>query len=131
MQTDEMSHQAMGYDRASIVFSPDGRLLQVEYAKKTVKAGTTAIGVVCKEGVLIIADKRIVEKLIVDSTVEKIFQIDEHLGATASGILSDARILIEKAQVISQQHRVTYDTPITTETLVKEICNIKCIMQWL
>ncbi len=125
METGEMSHQAMGYDRASIVFSPDGRLLQVEYAKKTVKAGSTAVGVVCKDSVLVIADKRIIEPLILDSSIEKVFQVDEHLGATFSGISSDARILIERAQVLSQQHRVTFDTPISTETLVKEICNLK------
>ncbi len=125
MQADEMSHQAMGYDRASTIFSPDGRLLQVEYARKTIKAGSTAIGVTCKDGVLLLADKRIVEKLIVGKSVEKIFQIDEHMGATASGILSDGRILVERAQVVAQQHRVTYNTPMQTETLVKDICNTK------
>ncbi len=125
MQPDEMSHQAMGYDRTSIMFSPDGRLLQVEYAKKTVKQGTTALGIVFKDGVLLVADKRIVEKLIVAKSIEKVFQVDDHLGATASGILSDGRILIEKAQVTAQQHRITYNEPISTETLVKEICNLK------
>ncbi|MDP3916680.1 MAG: archaeal proteasome endopeptidase complex subunit alpha [Nanoarchaeota archaeon] len=125
MQADEMSHQAMGYDRASTVFSPDGRLLQVEYARKAIKSGSTAVGVVCKEGVLILADKKVFEKLIVGSSVEKIFQIDEHIGASVSGILSDGRILIERAQVSAQQHRVTYSTPIHTETLVKDICNTK------
>ncbi len=125
MQADEMSHQAMGYDRASTVFSPDGRLLQVEYARKTIRAGSTAVGVTCKDGVLILADKRVVEKLIVGKSVEKIFQIDEHIGASASGILSDGRILIEKAQVAAQQHKVTYNSPISTETLVKDICNTK------
>ena len=125
MQAEEMSHQAMGYDRASTVFSPDGRLLQVEYARKTIKAGSTAIGIACKDGVLILADKRVVEKLMVGKSVEKIFQIDEHIGASASGILSDGRILVERAQVIAQQHRVTYDSPMSTETLVKEICNTK------
>jgi len=122
---EEVSHQAMGYDRASIIFSPDGRLLQVEYARKTVKSGSTAIGIVCKDGALLLADRRIVEKLVVPTSVEKIFQVDSHMGAVASGILSDGRILIEKAQVIAQNHRVTYDTPIATETLIKEICNIK------
>ena len=107
MQPDEMTHQAMGYDRTSIMFSPDGRLLQVEYAKKTVKQGTTAVGIVFKDGVLIVADKRIVEKLMVGKSIEKVFQVDDHLGATASGILSDGRILIERAQVIAQQHRIT------------------------
>src|SRR3989344_223138 len=70
MQPGDMSHQAMGYDRTSAMFSPDGRLLQVEYAKKTVKQGTTAIGIVCKDGALILADKRISEKLIVPKSVE-------------------------------------------------------------
>ncbi|MDO8556615.1 MAG: proteasome subunit alpha, partial [Nanoarchaeota archaeon] len=125
MQPTDMSHQAMGYDRTSAMFSPDGRLLQVEYAKKTVKQGTTAIGVVCKDGALILADKRISEKLIVPSSVEKIFQIDQHIGATASGIVSDGRILIERAQVLAQQHRVTYDTPMETDNLVKQISNLK------
>lgn len=120
-----MSHQAMGYDRTSTMFSPDGRLLQVEYAKKTVKQGTSALGLVCKDGVLLIADKRILDKLMVPKSVEKIFQVDDHMAATASGILSDGRILIEKAQVLAQQHRVTYDEPIDTHSLVKEICNIK------
>lgn len=125
MEPSEMSHQAMGYDRASIVFSPDGRLLQVEYAKKTVRQGTTAIGIVCKDGAVLVADKRIAEKLIVSSSVEKVFQVDEHIGATASGIISDGRILIEKSQVLAQQHKVTYDSPMLTESLVKEISNIK------
>ena len=125
METNDLSHQAMGYDRAAIMFSPDGRLLQVEYAKKTVRQGTTCIGIVCKDGVLLVADKRIVEKLIVGRSVEKIFQIDEHIGATASGILSDGRILIERAQIMAQQHRLTYDEAIHTEELVKQICNIK------
>lgn len=118
-------HQMMGYDRTSIMFSPDGRLLQVEYAKKTVKQGTTALGLVCKNGVLLIADKRILDKFIVTRSVEKIFQIDEHVGATATGLLMDGRVLIERAQVLAQQHRVTYGSPIDTSSLVTEICNYK------
>lgn len=123
--SDESSHQQMGYDRTSIMFSPDGRLLQVEYAKKTVRQGSTAIGMVCKDGVIIVADKRITEKLIIPKSIEKVFQVDEHIAATASGILSDGRVLIERAQVIAQQHRLTYADAISTESLVKEICNLK------
>ena len=122
---ESMQHQMMGYDRTSTMFSPDGRLLQVEYAKKTVKQGSTTIGIVCKDGVLLIADKRITEPLIVPASVEKVFQIDEHIGATASGILSDGRILIDRARLVAQQHRVTYDEPIDTLSLVKDICDIK------
>lgn len=122
---EQMQHQMMGYDRTSIMFSPDGRLLQVEYAKKTVKQGTAAIGIVCKDGVLLIADKRISEPLVIPKSVEKVFQIDEHIGSTASGIMSDGRILVDRARLIAQQHRVTYDSPIETSTLVKEICDLK------
>ncbi len=122
-----MPHQLMGYDRAITMFSPDGRLLQVEYAKKTVRQGSTAIGMVCSDGVLLIADKRIVDKLVIPESVEKIFQIDDHIAATASGILSDARVLIERAQVKAQQHKVTYDTPIDSVSVVKDICALKQI----
>src|SRR5574341_933357 len=122
-----MPHQLMGYDRAITMFSPDGRLLQVEYAKKTVRQGSTAIGMVCTDGVLLVADKRIVDKLVIPESVEKIFKIDDHIAATASGIISDARVLIERAQVKSQQHYVTYDTPVDTITIVKDICSLKQI----
>ncbi|RMF55387.1 archaeal proteasome endopeptidase complex subunit alpha [Candidatus Woesearchaeota archaeon] len=122
-----LPHQLMGYDRAITMFSPDGRLLQVEYAKKTVKQGSTAIGVVCKDGVLLVTDKRIIDKLVVPEAVEKISQIDDHIAATASGIISDARVLIERAQLYAQQHRVTYDSPIDVLSVVKDICSLKQI----
>lgn len=118
-------HQLMGYDRAITMFSPDGRLLQVEYAKKTVRQGSTAIAMVCSDGLLFVTDKRIIDSLVVPETVEKIWQIDEHIGATASGILSDARVLIERAQLKAQQHRVTFDSSIDTLTVVKDICDLK------
>ncbi len=122
-----MPHQLMGYDRAITMFSPEGRLLQVEYAKKTVKQGSTAIGIVCKEGVLLVADKRLIDPLVVPEAVEKTFKIDDHIGATASGILSDARVLIERAQLRAQQHRVTYDSPIDVLSIVKDISDLKQI----
>jgi proteasome alpha subunit len=120
-----LQHQMMGYDRAITMFSPDGRLLQVEYAKKTVRQGSTAIGVQCTDGVVLVTDKRVVDKLIVPESVEKIWKIDDHIGATASGIISDARVLIERAQVIAQQHRVTYDTAIDIISIVRDIANLK------
>lgn len=120
-----MPHQLMGYDRAITMFSPEGRLLQVEYAKKTVKQGSTALGMVCKDGVVLVTDKRIIDKLIVPDATEKIFQIDDHMGATAAGIISDARVLIERAQLKSQQHRMTYDSPIDVLSIVKDICDLK------
>ncbi|MBW3015746.1 archaeal proteasome endopeptidase complex subunit alpha [Candidatus Woesearchaeota archaeon] len=124
---DPMSNQMMGYDRAITMFSPDGRLLQVEYAKKMVKQGTTAIGMICTDGIVLVVDRRIVDNLIVLKSLEKIMQIDDHIGATVSGSLSDGRVLIERSQVKAQQHRVTYDTPIETLTIVKDICDLKQI----
>jgi proteasome alpha subunit len=122
-----MPHQLMGYDRAITMFSPDGRLLQVEYAKKTVHQGSTAMGIVCKDGVLLLTDKRIVDSLVVPEAVEKVFEIDDHIAATASGILSDARVLVERAQLRAQQNRVTFDTPIDVLSIVKDIANLKQI----
>jgi proteasome alpha subunit len=120
-----INHQMMGYDRAITMFSPDGRLLQVEYAKKMVKQGSTAIGMVCKDGVLLVTDKRIVDQLIVSEAVEKIFQIDDHIAMTAAGLLSDARLLVENSQVKAQQHHVTYDAPIDSLSVVRSISSIK------
>jgi len=122
-----MPHQLMGYDRAITMFSPDGRLLQVEYAKKTVKQGSTAIGMVCSDGILFVADKRIMDALIIPESVEKIFKIDSHMGAVASGILSDARVLIDRGQLRAQQNRVQYDEAVDTVAVVKDICNLKQI----
>ena len=120
-----MQHQSMGYDRTATMFSPDGHLLQVEYAEKTVRLGSASIGMVCKDGVFILADKRIEDKLVVKGSANKIYEIDSHIISSVAGIVSDARVLIEKAQVLSQQHRITYDSPIETELVVKEVASIK------
>jgi proteasome alpha subunit len=98
----------MGYDRTIAVFSPDGRLFQVEYAKEAVKRGTTALGIIFKDGV-IFATIKPSTPLMVSSSSEKIFQIDDHIGAVASGLLADARILVNLARVRAQVHRLTYD----------------------
>jgi len=124
MSTD-MQHQAMGYDRTATMFSPDGHLLQVEYAEKTVRLGSASIGMVCSDGVFILADKRIEDVLIVKESANKISEIDFHIIASVAGIVSDARVLIERAQLLAQQHRITYDSPIETESVVKEIANVK------
>ena len=125
MQPTTLNHQMMGYDRSSTMFSPDGRLLQVEYAKKAVRQGTTSLGIACKDGVLLLADKRILEKLMIGESIEKVFQVDDHIGASATGFLMDGRVLIERAQLIAQQNRITYDTPIDVLTLVKDVANLK------
>ena len=117
----------MGYDRSITMFSPDGRLLQVEYAKKTVKQGSTAIGIACKDGVVLVSDKRITSSLVVPEAIEKMFQIDDHIATTAAGIISDARVLVDRAQLKAQQHTVTYDSKIDVLSIVKDICDLKQI----
>lgn len=121
----EMQHQAMGYDRAATMFSPDGHLLQVEYAEKTVRLGSSSIGLNCKDGVLIVADKRIRDKLIAPESATKIFEVDDHVIATAAGLLSDARVLIDMAQVVAQQHRVTYGSPVEPISIIKHLADKK------
>ncbi len=120
-----MQHQVMGYDRSATMFSPDGHILQVEYAEKTVRLGSASIGIKTDNGVIIVADKGKKDKLIVPESAEKIYEIDEHIMASAAGIISDARILINQTRLIAQQHRVTYDSPIDIESIIREISDIK------
>jgi len=115
----------MGYDRAITIFSPEGRILQVEYARQAVKSGSTALGFVAKDGVVIIADKRVHSKLIVDKSIEKIFVIDDHIIATFSGFIPDGRVLLDEARLLAQEYKLTYGVPIDVGTLVKEISNVK------
>lgn len=119
----EMQHQAMGYDRAATMFSPDGHLLQVEYAEKAVRLGSSSVGLVCKDGVVIVADRRIRDKLVASESANKIFEIDSHMMATAAGITSDARVLIDNAQVLAQQNRVTYDSPVDPVSVIRMIAD--------
>ncbi len=121
----DIQHQMMGYDRAATMFSPDGHILQVEYAEKTIRLGSASVGIVCSDGVVIIADKRIRDSLLVAESASKIYEIDSHIIASAAGILSDARVLIERAQLMAQQHTVTYDTPTDIESVIKDIANVK------
>jgi len=121
----DMQHQVMGYDRASTMFSPDGRILQVEYAEKTVRLGSASVGMICDDGVVIVSDRRLTDSLVVPESSVKIWEIDNNVMASAAGILSDARILIERAQVSAQQHHVVYDEESDVESIIKEIANTK------
>ena len=122
---EDMQHQVMGYDRAATMFAPDGHILQVEYAEKTIRLGSASIGLVCKDGVVIVSDRRHRDKLVVGASANKIYEIDEHIIAVGAGIISDARVLIDRARILSQQHRITYDSASTTESIVKEISDVK------
>lgn len=119
----DVQHQTMGYDRTATMFSPEGTILQVEYAQKTVRLGSSSIGMKCSDGVFIISDKRSEDSLVAKRSASKISEIDDHVIVASAGIVSDARVLIERAQILAQQHRVTYDGPIEPELLIKEVAN--------
>jgi len=113
------------YDRAITVFSPDGRLFQVEYALETVNRGATILGVACSGGVVLGAEERIETKLQDPNFTWKLFEIDDHLGAAVVGLGSDARILIDQARIYSQSNRLMYDELIDVEIVTKRIGDIK------
>jgi proteasome alpha subunit len=112
------------YDRAITVFSPDGRLFQVEYAMELVNRGATILGIQSPEGVVLGAEENI-EPLEEAGYSWKIFRVDEHVGAAIVGLSSDARILIDQARIYAQSNRLTYDEPIDTEIVTKRICDIQ------
>ncbi len=114
-----------GYDRAITVFSPDGKLFQVQYAQEAVKKGLTALGIKTKDGVVFSAEKRLRSRLAEDYSIEKIFQIDEHIGAAASGLIADARILIENARIEAQINRLRYDEPASVQSIARHIGDLK------
>jgi proteasome alpha subunit len=115
------------YDRAITVFSPDGRLFQVEYALETVNRGATIIGLIYADGVVLGADERIQSELQDPKFTWKIYEVDDHLGAAVVGLGSDARILIDQARVMAQNNKLTYDEPIDVEILAKRIGDVKQI----
>lgn len=115
----------MAYDRAITVFSPDGRLFQVEYARVAVTRGNTTAGLKFKGGIVLMADKKIGSRLVETSSIEKIFQIDEHVGCATSGLVADARVLVDYARLVSQINKVTYAEKMGIDLLVKRICDFK------
>lgn len=107
------------YDRGVNTFSPEGRLFQVEYAIEAIKLGSTAIGLQTKYGCVLAVEKRLTSSLLEPKSVEKIAEIDCHIGAAMSGLVADARTLVDHARVEAQNHRFTYDEPIGVEALTQ------------
>ncbi len=116
--------KAPAYDKAATMFSPDGRLYQVEYASKIVSQGTMAVGVKFKNGIILGADKKVSYKLLLPDSIEKLFVVDDHIGAVSAGLVGDARRIIEIARQKSQENRMYYDEEIHLETLSKEVASI-------
>lgn len=111
------------YDVGVILYSPEGRLMQVEYARNVVDQGNTVIGIKATDGILLCVNKKEDSPLLELSSIEKIFQIDEHVAAAASGAMGDACILMEKSRIDAQTSRMRYNEPISIEILGKELCN--------
>lgn len=112
------------YDRGVNTFSPEGRLFQVEYAIEAIKLGSTAIGIQTSEGVVLAVEKRVTSPLIEPSSIEKIMEIDNHIGCAMSGLIADSRTLIDKARVESQSHWFTYNKPMKVESLTQAVSNL-------
>jgi len=113
------------YDRALTVFSPEGRLFQVEYALEAVRRGTLAVAVKSKEAVCLAAQIKIPSKLMDADSIDKLFQVDEHIGVAIAGLHADSRTLINYARVQAQSFRLTYDEPVRLNMLVKSIADMK------
>ena len=114
---------AAGYDRAITVFSPDGRLYQVEYAIETVRRGTLAIGVKSKDGVILAVEEK-ARKLQISNVTQKIFQVDDHIGVAAAGYIPDARTQVDHARFFAQSNRLIYDEPVDVEGVAKNMADM-------
>jgi len=111
-----------GYDRAITVFSPDGRLYQVEYAIETVRRGTIAIGIKTNEGIIIAVEEKS-QKLQISDISQKIFQVDDHIGIAAAGYIPDARSQVDNARFFSQSNKLIYAEPVEIETVAKHLAD--------
>ncbi|XP_068714777.1 proteasome subunit alpha type-5-like [Montipora capricornis] len=112
------------YDRGVNTFSPEGRLFQVEYAIEAIKLGSTAIGIQTSEGVVLAVEKRITSPLMEPSSVEKIVEIDSHIGCAVSGLIADSRTMVDKARVEAQNHWFTYNEQMSVESVTQAVSNL-------
>lgn len=112
------------YDRGVNTFSPEGRIFQIEYAIEAIKLGSTSLGIQTKDGVLIAAEKRVPSTLVEPTSLNKILEIDTHIGCVLSGMVADARILVEHARVEAQNHRFTFNEPMRVESCTLAACDL-------
>ncbi|VVA27817.1 PREDICTED: proteasome [Prunus dulcis] len=114
------------YDSRTTIFSPEGRLYQVEYAMEAIGNAGTAIGILSKDGVILVGEKKVTSKLLHSTTsTEKMYKIDDHVACAVAGIMSDANILINTARVQAQRYMFAYQEPMPVEQLVQSLCDTK------
>ncbi|WP_267642260.1 archaeal proteasome endopeptidase complex subunit alpha [Haloarchaeobius amylolyticus] len=114
-------NQQQAYDRGITIFSPDGRLYQVEYAREAVKRGSASVGVRTPEGVVLAAERRSRSPLMERDSVEKLHKVDDHIGIASAGHVADARQLIDVARREAQVNQLRYGETIGVETLTKAV----------
>jgi len=112
------------YDRGVNTFSPEGRLFQVEYAIEAIKLGSTAIGIQTSEGVVLAVEKRITSPLMIPSTIEKIVEIDKHIGCAVSGLVADSRTLVDHARVECANHWFIHNEDMKVESVAQAVSNL-------
>jgi len=112
------------YDRGVNTFSPEGRLFQVEYAIEAIKLGSTTVGIQTSSGVVLAVEKRTQSPLLESDSVEKIMEIDRHIGCAMSGLTADARTMVDHARVTAQNHSFTYDENIKVESVTQAVADL-------
>lgn len=122
-----MQEERESYDQSITIYSPDGRMYQVEYAREAVKKGSISMGMVFKDGVLLMVEKRIPSKLALHDSVEKIFKIEDYMACSTSGLIADSRILVDYAREDLANYSIRYSEDMPVSELVKRVCNIKRI----
>uniref|UniRef100_A0A383WPX1 Proteasome subunit alpha type n=1 Tax=Tetradesmus obliquus TaxID=3088 RepID=A0A383WPX1_TETOB len=120
---------ARRYDSRTTIFSPEGRLYQVEYAMEAISNAGAAIGMLCTDGVVLVAEKKITSKLLDSKAVgvrrEKMYKLDDHLACAVAGITADANILINTCRATAQRYYFAYQEPMPVEQLVRALCDTK------
>ena len=111
-----------GYDMTPTMYSPDGRIYQVEYAIETVKRGAIAIGLQAKDGIVLAVEEKS-RDLQVEDITQKIFEVDDHIGIAAAGYIPDARVLVDNARFFSQSNKLTYDESVEIETVARHLAD--------
>ncbi len=109
------------YDRATTVFSPNGRIYQVEYAREVVKRGSTVVGVTAEDGLGFLSARRKASRLAIPDSVEKIFKIDDHIGTASCGLVADARVLVDMARHLTTGNRMRFDEPMEINALARQL----------
>lgn len=117
-----MASSGSGYDLSSSTFSPDGRIFQIEYAGKAVENAGTALGLRCRDGVVLAVEKPLQNKMLVARTTgRRIHTVDEHAGVAMTGFVSDGRQIVNRAREEASSYSETYGTKIPPSTLATRL----------